>query len=313
MTQTTLPSTTPPTPRSAGPDDASDHQDGRHLPVTLWLFGLTAMTLVFASLLLLGLLVPVGRDDSSVMRAVSVYTAVTSIIGLVALGYVLTVARRSGYLGPQDDLQAALPPPTMTTTAPAGLSIAPSVPPTAAPRLQQKKVQAKRARSRQARAIAAAATPRRPHMPMASVPPAPVRAASNSPKPSARPIVPSARPAASRPARQAPRESTMPPTVNTMPVEMNRAATIPVRPSRPPGAAPAWLRMGPPTPGVRAQPAVFQVRAASIRAPFWVQPPSPTLVDRFLGRGTRRMQTPPAPPPWVAPPVQPTHQPAGSR
>ena len=52
-------------------DSAFAQPDGRHTAVTLWLFGLTAMTLVFASVLLLALLARSGIVDSSITAALA--------------------------------------------------------------------------------------------------------------------------------------------------------------------------------------------------------------------------------------------------
>ena len=275
---------------SAGPDHVSNEHDGRHSAVTLWLFGLTAMTLVFASLLILGLLARRGIVDPSVSNAVNAYTILTSTIGLVALAYVLTMARKAGLLTSSQGAEADAPasPPSD------GLRIAPAVTAGVAPRVRQKTVAAQQARSRQARAIAAAAVPRTPRRSQIDPAPAPMRVA---PKPSPSRVYPSAPTAVKAAARMKP--------------SVAPGATIPVVAPRSAGAAPAWLRPARPPVGMPVQPAAFQVRIASLRAPFWVEPRRPTLVDRFLGRGIHAPYPSPPPPPAVIPPVSRAPQPVG--
>ncbi len=99
MTQASLsPDLIAPTP-SARPDDSADTASSGASHLTFWLFGLTAMTLVFASLLLLGLLMRSGVIDAGIRGAVGAYAALIAGVGLMAVVYVLAMGRRQGIFG----------------------------------------------------------------------------------------------------------------------------------------------------------------------------------------------------------------------
>ncbi len=227
-------SVAPPNP-SADAEDVGAIQ--RHGP-TLWLFGLTAMTLVFASLLLLGLLARSAIVDPTVRDAVNAYTMLTATVGLVAMTYVLAMARKAGFFGSSRTSAPALHADPETE----GLLIAPTVPASVSPHLLRKTAVAQASRAQQARAISAAAIPRPPW------------------------------PAATAPVR--------PPA----PVAPHLVMPAQTWSQRPPGAAPAFLRMSPPPMHPHAQPAAFQVWAASRRPPLQDRTYQPTISDRLLGR-----------------------------
>jgi hypothetical protein len=260
-------STSPPSPSTDSGGSA------QRIGPTLWLFGLTAMTLVFASLLLLGLLTRSAIVDSMVRDAVNAYTVLTATVGLIAMTYVLAMARKAGFFGTSR---------TDTHVAPAaadaaGLMVAPTV----SPHLRQQAAMAHESRTRQARAISAAAAhqvqrrTQRVFMPLAGVASVPGPSVQSA-RPAPRPVVAVARPVAAvaRP---------------VMPIR--------ARSPRPAGGAPAFLRMAQPPMHTRAQPAAWQVRAASGRAPRRVRPQPPSLADRFFGRVT--------PPPFMPVPSLP--------
>lgn len=128
-------------------------QDGGRSTVTFWLFGLTAMTLVFASLLLLGLLMRSGGIDVAVRSAVSVYAAVIAAIGILAGVYVLAMGRRHGIFKSSTQPRREV----ATPTAVDDLIFAPAVLPRVSLQRRQEMAMAQEQRSRRARAIAAAA------------------------------------------------------------------------------------------------------------------------------------------------------------
>lgn len=122
--------------------------------ISYWLFGLTAMTLVFASLLLLGLLMRSGVIDPTIRAAVTAYGALIAGIGLVAAAYVLAMGRRHGIFRSRGRERHAV----RTLRMGGGLTFVPTVP----PHSQRELVQGREARSRQAHAIAIAAAPLMP-------------------------------------------------------------------------------------------------------------------------------------------------------
>ena len=92
----------------------------------LWFFGLTAMTLVFAALLILAQLTRGGSIAASVAPILLVYAIGIALLGVGALAYVVHSARTQGRLAlevPLSDAVAAEP----------GLRVAPTVPPRGQP------------------------------------------------------------------------------------------------------------------------------------------------------------------------------------
>lgn len=156
MTQASLAPDMPSAMPQMPSDHASDTSGAGRPAVTLWLFGLTAMTLVFASLLLLGLLARSEIVDASIQSAVNAYTVLTAAIGLVAMAYVLTMGRRAGLFGSTRVTDSD----TQLSTETGGLMIAPTVPPGIALRARQEAERSRQARSQRARAIATASAPR---------------------------------------------------------------------------------------------------------------------------------------------------------
>jgi hypothetical protein len=231
----------------------------------LWLFGLTALTLVFASLLLLGLLAQGVVADASASGFVTGIAVVTSILGLAALTYVLTTARRAGYL--RSSLDSVSTAASQVTEIGKGLVTAPVVPAGYGARRRRMQRARRDVRRQQARAIAAAH--QRP-APVAASVAVPVVTERVAPRPA---VVSPARPVRARPPAAARRVA---PTAGrtARPGPARSVRLSPPRPVRvmPPQSAPArpsdvptFLRMstGPARPGSAA--AVEQVRGAAIR------------------------------------------------
>jgi hypothetical protein len=284
---------------SARPDDSANTPSSGPSHLTFWLFGLTAMTLVFASLLLLGLLMRSGAIDAGIRSAVGAYAALIAGVGLMAVVYVLAMGRRLGLFGSMAEPDVA---PEASIGA-GDLAVAPIVLPRIPLYRRQENERARRSRSRQARAIAAAAA-RSPEY--RSMPPIAYNGAPGLPQTYARPTAmyasavvstrPSVvqRPVPFRPATIATSPGPIPATPPRVAQRITMPSSVAARPRRPAGAAPAHLWMSPAPAASRAAMPAFQVRAASLRAPFWDGPPAPTLADRMLGRGTHRPSTPAA-------------------
>jgi hypothetical protein len=247
---------------------------------SLWLLALTSATLVFASLLLFGLLAQGAVGDGYVRGFATAVATLTGGLGLVAAGYVLVTAHRAGYLrAPETG------PDSVEPVAATGLRVAPVVPAGLAYRKRQQRAAELAERRKQARAIdtAAAAKPalRGPaHTPAVTTPmrsagPAPARPKVAPPPPvPTRPAVASARTAApARPMAPA-RPAAVPPVRTHAPTRPTpRLATRPAVSA----VSPAVLRLSPPTVRPRGQAALLQVGTASVRAPFVPRQPHPVL------------------------------------
>ena len=241
---------------------AEDPADGRSTlsdEATLWLFGLTSMTLVFASLMLLGLLAQGVIADAAASGFVTALAIFTAVLGSTALVYVLGSARRAGYLS----TPAAARADGVAQASPfgAGLIVAPAIPADLGASKRQEQRAQQRARSQRAQAIADAnPTPQHPSRPLAAAP-RPVH------PPTPRPV----RPASPRPARPAAPRSNGPAAPGASRVVPGRPVRVmppnrPPRPAgspRPAGAAPAFLRLSSGRAGPRVQPVIDQVRMAA--------------------------------------------------
>jgi hypothetical protein len=200
---------------------------------SLWLLALTSLTLVFASLLLLGLLAQSSLVGGAVGGFATAIATVTGGLGAVAMGYVLLAAHRAGYLrAPRVEHTSPAP------AVPDGLRVAPVVPAGLAYRKRQQREAERAERRKQARAIDAVGT-------------------SRQVSPVSAPVSVPARPT---PAPQAAAEPVAP-----VPAPMAR-----------PVASLSFPRLDPPRVRPRAQAALLQVGATSVRAPF--APPRPHLL-----------------------------------
>ena len=123
-----------------------------NLGLTLWLLGLTAMVLGFASLLLVGLVIRGAILDSSERVVIVVYTAIVAGTALVALTYVYAMGRRYGVFRPGDD---GVEEPERAATD--GLVVASTLPPRTPAPTRKRPQPVHRTRSQQARAIWAVA------------------------------------------------------------------------------------------------------------------------------------------------------------
>jgi hypothetical protein len=291
VAQTILSPENAPTTTPADSDDASANSVGGHSTLTLWLFGLTAMTLVFASLLIFGLLARSGTVDSAVTTGVSVYAVLTASIGLAALAYVLTMSRRAGLFGSHRTENTAW----HSVPDADDLTVAPTVLPDSSSRLSREQAQAREARRHRARAITTAAASGERQW---AVPPSAKAEAAVASVPVTK-------------SKAVPQKAVWPPrmpqpTSASPPRRPVSEATPPVQGQYRHGGAPAYLRMKAPAAMPRVQPAAFQVMAASLPKPFWDRPYNPTIADRLLGRGTyqaalRAGVLPPAPPSVLVP------------
>ncbi len=99
------------------------HDD--HAGFTLWLLGLSAITLVFASLLSLGLTIRGGDLAGAAAAVVIGYVVFVSVVGVVSLAYFVVVGQKSGLLASTErgtQLEA-------DQASGHGLRVAPVVPP----------------------------------------------------------------------------------------------------------------------------------------------------------------------------------------
>ena len=265
MTQASISPPLSPTAAFGGVQGRADAPAGVGPAASMWLLAMTSATLVFAALLLLGLLAQGTVGDGYVRGFATAVATLTGGLGLVAAGYVLLTAKRAGYLrAAQADRDST------ELGAPTGLRVAPVVPAGLAYRKRQLRAAERAERRKQARAIHAAGLPK-------PVPPPPVRAPAAAPVRSAavqaaagprvappRPTV--ARPAPVRPAAAAVRAQAPTPP---MPRPVGRPATSAV--------PPAVLRLNPPVVRPRGQAALLQVGTASVRAPFVPRQPHPVM------------------------------------
>lgn len=245
MTQASL---SPDLPSSVGLRPAGGERPGIGSEAALWLFGLTSLTLVLASLLLLALLAQDAVADGPLSGFVSATAVAIATIGVAALAYVIATAKRSGYIGAG---RLATPDPSLEV--PAGMHVVPATPADPAARQRRQRAEEQAARERQAKAIAAVESERRaaatrPAQSVAT--PAPVEAAAQVRPQAAAPL----RPPSAAPAR---------PTT-TVPSQAASVAATPPRSQRP-TPAPVFPRMPAPVVRPRTQVARTQLVAADIR------------------------------------------------
>lgn len=234
----------------------------------LWLFGLTSVTLVLASLLLLALLAQDAVADGPLSGFVSATAVAIATIGVAALVYVVASAKRNGYIG-----AGPLATPDPSLEVPAGMHIVPATPADPAARQRRQRAEEQAARDRQAKAIAAVeterraattrpapavATPAQPpkavHRPVTQPAPAPGKA----PLKAAAPVRPQAAPPV-RPRSAAPQRPT-----TTAPTQSSaRVASLP--PAQRPTPTPVFPRLPAPVVRPRTQVARTQLLAADIR------------------------------------------------
>ena len=188
MTQASLSTDRPSPARPPAPEASRSGDDLISSEGALWFFGVTAATLVFASLLMVGLLTQQAIEDAGLNGFLFAVAVGLAGVGLVAFAYVMSLARRAGYLSTDDAATTAEPSPKVTRSKTAaeneGLRVAPTVTAGIGVAKRRERAQQQVARSRQATAIAAASmtpTQARPS-------PAP-RAAfqASTPRPAARP------------------------------------------------------------------------------------------------------------------------------
>ncbi len=259
--------------------EANDVRTAAEPEATLWLLALTATGLVMAAVLLLGLLVQSTVRDASVGGFALGVAVMIATLGIGALAYVLTAARRAGWLDSLEDAPVPAASPT-----PSGMHVVPAVPADPARRKQRELQDQRSARSQQAKAIAAAAG--------VSVKPRP----SDQQPPASRPATPRQSIAGPTPERVAPAAVTRPASAQGVAPRQAPAAPAHVATSalarsqpgpppairmpRPPVHAPrpvAWpvaapvVRMGAPRMHPHTQAALFQINAANVRtpAPAW--------------------------------------------
>ncbi len=219
----------------------------------LWFLGLTAMTLLFAALLILAQLTRGGSLAASVAPILFAYAIGIAVLGVGALAYVTYGARALGSLaseGPAGDPVAAG----------SGLRVAPAVPP---------------------RGQALPTQTRSEPVGPPSVGPPSVSPPSEQSQRAPAPVGPASLPVASA-------LSQAPAAVSSS--AARRAAVQTIRMPRPVVAGTASPRPYP-FPAPRVEQVALQVRVAGLRSAAW-GPRPPTLVDRLLGRGTHRSYPP---------------------
>ena len=240
-----------PTGEGPAPSQPSAHRGAGQL----WFFGLTAMTLFFAALLILAQLTRGGSIAASVTPILSVYAIGIAVLGVGALAYVVHSARAQGLLASEKHVGDAV-------AAGPGLRVAPTVPPRGRPPLLQASqvpLQASQASVGQSSVgLPSGQTPR------AS---APIAVASLHVEPAVAPAPTAARSSTAR-----------------------RTAVHTIRMPKP-AVADSTAPHPYPFPASRIEPVALQVRVAGMRSAAW-GPRPPSLVDRLLGRGTHRSYPP---------------------
>lgn len=252
MTQATLSTEFDPTSGLAPPRDV---RSGASSEAALWLFGITAATLVLASLLILGLVAQNALADAALSGFVSALALVVGIVGVVAMGYVVATAHRAGYLSLAEMPRLAAstfsadaawvddaPPPS------SGLRVVPALPPDLSARRRHEVAAARDARAKQARAIAAADTARR----------------------SARPATPLVSPVRSRQVQVIRPVPSLRPT--TGPVGRRSHSSPGPRPAARPSGVPPYLRMSTPPVHPQVRTTHFQVAVVDTRSPYMSGP-----------------------------------------
>jgi hypothetical protein len=266
-TTVTQASLSPDLPSSVGLRPVGGERPGIGSEAALWLFGLTSVTLVLASLLLLALLAQDVVADGPLSGFVSATAVAIATIGVAALVYVIATAKRNGYIGAGS---VATPDPSLEV--PAGMHIVPATPADPAARQRRQRAEEKAARDRQAKAIAAVESERRAAAmrPTETVTtPAPPKTAPRpptqpAPAPARAPLEAAApvRPQTAAPVR--PPSATPPRTTATVPTQASAVAPTLPRPQRPTPAR-VFPRMPAPVVRPRTQVAGSQLVAADIR------------------------------------------------
>lgn len=290
MTQASL---SPDPPSSVGIRPGGGERPGVSSEAGLWLFGLTSLTLVLSSLLLLALLAQDAVADAPLYGFISATAVFIASIGVATLVYVVATAKRAGYIR-----TALAKSSDSTSEVPDGLRVVPVMPADPASRKRRQRAAEQAARNHQAKAIAAVETKRRtrtatsgrvgaaPVQPRMSMPqrvtkPVPAPVAAPTPQKAPVPIRPKSA-AALRPA-------------SAVTSRVVVAATPPATTNRP-TRAPVVPRMPAPIVRPRTQAVRTQVMAADMRA----RPMRPTTRPSFARPPATR---PPAARPLVAQPV----------
>jgi hypothetical protein len=271
-----------------GNSPAEGQSRGAGSEAALWLFGLTSLALVFASLLLLALLAQRAVADAPLFGFFSATAVFAAAIGLGAMTYVVATARRAGYIRSEAAASS-----DAAGETPAGMRVVPATPADPARRKRSQRAQEQAARSRQASAIAAAAATRhtrqvaprqavaRPVRPRSAAPTtAPVRASVEVRGPAR--AVPDPRPRVVVPVKP--------------PAQASRPAPVRVFPRMP--AAPVRPR----TQVARTQLVAADVRARSMR-PVSAPPPAARPVVRGPVSRPPMVRPLAARPPVARPPV----------
>ena len=261
MTQASL---SPDLPSAVRTRTTDGTRPGLSSEAALWLFALTSVALVVASVLLVGLLAQGAISDASIGGFLWATAIVTAAIGLGALAYVGTAAKRSGSVAADQDKKAAA-----SDDADDGLRVAPAVPADLGRRKRLQLAEEQAARSRQAKAIASAEA---------------VRRARTVSRP--RPITTVTIPPATSPTH-APVQAPAPTPVQVRPAAIPRPVATPRRPAvvgirpvaRPnrPTPAPVFPRVPAPMVRPRTQVARAQVMATDIRARAMRPAPRPPV------------------------------------
>lgn len=221
-------------------------RDAASSGAALWLFGLTAATLVGASLLVLGTVALGVVSEAAISGFMAAVALMTGMLGMVAAAYVVTTARRAGFLRP-----IVRSHPKVGETVPAGMHVVPARPADPSRRLRQQREAERHARNRQASAIRTAEAnlqARRAVLPTSAQP---------------RPLAPAGTPVTARTRAVAPSAASW----------AHAGAQIPT--AAHPVAASAHMRLAPPQVNPRSQAARMQVGVASARAAMTAQPPRP--------------------------------------
>lgn len=169
---------------SLAPDLASNTRSTMGSEASLWLFGLTSLTLVFASLAVVGLIAQSGVGSAALSGFATGIAVMTAVLGLVAVTYVGAAARRAGYIGARDARPAK--PPSRPSD---GLEVAPIVPAAIAHMRRKELADGRKVRSKQAQAISTAEASQRGPRPVAfRAPPVQLPALRSAPAQRAAPI-----------------------------------------------------------------------------------------------------------------------------
>jgi len=249
-----------------GHSPAEGEHRGADSEAALWLFGLTSLALVFASILLLGLLAQRAVADAPLFGFFSATAVVAATIGLGAMTYVVATAKRAGYIRTE-----ATTPSDPAGATPAGMRVVPAAPADPARRKRSQRAEEQAARSRQATAIVAAEATRR------------TRAVANR-QTVARPVRPRSAAPTTAPARAS---AGVPGPARSAPGPRPKVI-VPVKPpartSRPTPVA-VFPRMPATTVRPRTQVARTQLAAADIRTRSMRPVSGPPVAGRPVFRG----------------------------